>query len=81
VNDFMIFSFFDIKINKKFFKITRKRVQKLWIYKIIMIINKINMINAKLLTKIDNNCVIVKIKKHDINNFFDNILIVNRRLA
>jgi hypothetical protein len=29
VNDFMIFSFFDIKINKKFFKITRKRVQKL----------------------------------------------------
>ncbi len=34
------------------------------------------MINVKLLTKIDNNCVIVKIQKRDMNNFFDNISIV-----
>jgi hypothetical protein len=60
VNDFTIHSFLDIQIDRKVFKTTRERVQKLWVYKIIMIINEINMINAKLLTKIDSNCVIVK---------------------
>ncbi len=41
-----------------------------------MIIDEISMIDAKLLKKINNNCVIVKVKKRDIDNFFDNISIV-----
>jgi hypothetical protein len=76
VNDFIIHSFLDIEINRKVFKTTRERVQRLWAHKIIMIINEINMINVKLLAKIDNNCVIVKAQERDINNFFDNISIV-----
>jgi hypothetical protein len=76
VNDFIIHSFLDIEIDRKVFKTTRKRIQILWTHKIIMIINEINMINVRLLTKINNNCVIVKIQKRDINNFFDNISII-----
>jgi Fe-S cluster biosynthesis and repair protein YggX len=76
VNDFIIHSFLDIEINRKVFKTTCERVRRLWAHKIIMIINEINMINATLLTKIDSNCVIFKVQKRDINNFFDNILIV-----
>jgi signal recognition particle receptor subunit beta len=41
-----------------------------------MIIDEINMINVKLLIKIDNNCTIIKSHERDIINFFDNISIV-----
>jgi hypothetical protein len=62
VNDFIIHSFLDIEIDRKVFKTTRKRVQKLWIYKIIMIINEINMINIKLLTKLIIIALLLKLK-------------------
>jgi hypothetical protein len=41
-----------------------------------MIIDEINMINAKMLIKINNNCVIAKARKRDTNNLFENIFIV-----
>jgi hypothetical protein len=41
-----------------------------------MIIDDINMINVKLLIKINNNCIIIKSHERDIINFFDNISIV-----
>jgi hypothetical protein len=41
-----------------------------------MIIDEISMINAKMLIKIDNNCVIAKARERDTNNLFKNISIV-----
>ncbi len=41
-----------------------------------MIIDEINIINVKLLIKINNNCTIVKSQKRDMSKFFENIFIV-----
>ncbi len=76
INEFTIHSFLIIEINKRIFKITRERIRRLWVNKTIMIIDDINMINVKLLIKINNNCIIIKSHERDIINFFDNISIV-----
>jgi hypothetical protein len=41
-----------------------------------MIIDEINMINAKMLIKINNNYVVAKTRKRDTNNLFEHIFIV-----
>ncbi len=76
VNEFTIHSFLSIEINKRISKKTQKRVRRLWNNKIIMIIDEINMINVKLLIKIDSNCTIVKSQERDTSKFFENITIV-----
>jgi transcriptional regulator with PAS, ATPase and Fis domain len=76
VDEFTIHSSLNKEINRRISKITRERVRRLWIKKIIIIIDEISMINAKMLIKIDNNCVIVKTRKRDTNNLFENIFIV-----
>ncbi len=76
VNDFIIYSFLNIEINRKISKTIWKWIRWLRINKIIIIINEINIINTTLLIKINNNCVIIKTWKRDINNFWKSIFIV-----
>ena len=66
----------NINLVKKQNLTVSSHIRKLWSNKIIMIINEISMMNLNMLSKINNQCKIIKFLNRSSSDLFDELLTI-----